>query len=187
MWLFLATEILFFGGLFVAYAVLRAFYPQMFLTAHEVLSVPLGTFNTVVLITSSLTMALAVRAAQLGERRQISGFLVATIALAAVFLVVKYFEYSAKFHEGLLPGRFYTSHELDAARPYLFFSLYFVMTGMHGVHIVIGIGLMIWMMRRTARGDFATGFFTPVENLGLYWHFVDIVWIFLFPLLYLIR
>ena len=187
MWLFLATEILFFGGLFVAYAVLRAFYPEMFLEAHTMLSVPLGAFNTVVLITSSLTMALAVRAAQLDDGRALRAFLWVTMALAAVFLAVKYVEYTPKFHHGLLPGRYYHSEAIVASQPQLFFSLYFLMTGMHGLHIVVGIGLMLWIARRAARGEFGAHYHTPVENLGLYWHFVDIVWIFLFPLLYLVR
>jgi len=187
MWLFLATEILFFGGLFVAYAVVRFLYPEMFLEAHAMLSVPLGTFNTAVLITSSLTMALAVRAAQLGDERTSARFLQFTMALAAVFLVVKGFEYAPKLEEGLLPGRFYRAHEIHAARPYLFFGLYFVMTGMHALHIIVGIGVMLWMLGRTRRHEFSPHFFSPIENLGLYWHFVDIVWIFLFPLLYLVR
>jgi len=186
MWIFLVTEVLFFGGLFLAYAVFRGLYPGMYLDAHTHLSIPMGTVNTVVLLTSSLTMALAVRAAQTDDMQLLKRMLIATMALAGVFLVIKYFEYSHKFHEGLLPGRFYTAEGIEG-QAHLFFSLYFVMTGMHGVHIIIGIGVMVWILRRARRGEFGSRYFYPVENLGLYWHFVDIVWIFLFPLLYLVK
>jgi cytochrome c oxidase subunit 3 len=187
MWIFLTTEILFFGALFVGYAVLRALYPHMFIATHQYLSRPLGMTNTLVLITSSLTAALAVRAAHLGNNHEVIRYWLATLALAVVFLAIKYVEYSAKFSEGLLPGRFFHASEVHANKPYLFFSMYFAMTGMHALHIIIGIGLMIWVILRARRNEFGPSHYAAVENLGLYWHFVDIVWIFLFPLLYLVR
>ncbi len=186
MWIFLAQEILFFSGLFMAYIALRFFYPDTFLGAHEHLSVPLGALNTAVLLTSSLTMALAVRSTQLGEQRKVLRFLLLTLLLSAVFLLVKYFEYSHKFHAGLLPGRFYTATGIPG-KPQLFFAVYFVLTGLHGVHILGGMVAMLWLLRRARRGDFGPHYYAPVENVGLYWHLVDLIWIFLFPLLYLMR
>jgi cytochrome c oxidase subunit 3 len=189
MWIFLVTEVLFFGGLFLAYGVYRGLHPEMFLAAHHHLSVPLGGVNTVVLITSSLTMALAVRAAQLGDRRLTVLLLALTIACAFVFLGIKYVEYAHKFHDGLLPGRFYHPARglVIPGQPHIFFSIYFMLTGLHGVHVIIGIGVLTWVLRRARRGDFSPAYHTPVENVGLYWHLVDLVWIFLFPLLYLVR
>lgn len=195
MWLFLATELLMFSGLFLAYFIARYLYPDMILQAHEALSIPAGTLNTVVLLTSSLTMALAVRAAQTDNRPALLRNLILTILFACVFLVVKYFEYSGKFAHHDLPGRFY-QHISEAGvvlvegypgGPQLFFGLYFAMTGLHGVHVILGIGVLIWMYIRARRGEFHSQFFTPVENVGLYWHLVDLVWIFLFPLLYLVK
>jgi cytochrome c oxidase subunit III len=186
MWIFLATEILFFGGLFLAYGAFRYFYPGTFLEAHEYLSIKMGGLNTVVLITSSLTMALAVRAAQLGDRRQLVGMLLATLALASVFLVVKYLEYAHKFHLGLLPGKFYHGEGISGL-PHIFFGIYFVMTGLHGLHVIAGMGVIAWILVRSVQGRYGVGYHTPVENVGLYWHLVDLIWIFLFPLLYLVR
>lgn len=186
MWIFLATEVLFFGGLFLAYGAFRYFYPGTFLAAHEYLSVPLGSLNTVVLITSSLTMALAVRAAQTGNRPALLRNLSGTFLLAGMFLVVKFIEYSHKFHEGLLPGKFF-HHEGIEGMPQIFFGIYFVMTGLHGVHVVAGMIAITWIFLRARKNHFGPAFFTPVENVGLYWHLVDIIWIFLFPLLYLVR
>jgi len=186
MWIFLATEVLFFGGLFMAYAAFRYFYPGTFLAAHEYLSVPLGGFNTFVLITSSLTMALAVRAAQTGHRGAMLKLLAATFVLAGVFLVVKYVEYSHKFHDGLLPGKYFDHAGIDGM-PHIFFGIYFVMTGLHGVHVIAGMIAIAWVFLRGNKGHFGPSFYTPVENVGLYWHLVDLIWIFLFPLLYLVR
>ena len=186
MWVFLVTEVLMFGGLFVAYGIFRGMYPEMFREAHHMLDWKMGGLNTVVLITSSLTMAMAVGAAARGEKKKALTTLGLTFILACCFLVVKYFEYTHKFHDGLLPGGFFTNHELQNPKTPLFFSIYFLMTGLHGVHVVIGMGLMLWLMRRTARGEFQTGYYTPVELVGFYWHFVDLVWIYLFPLLYLV-
>lgn len=187
MWLFLAQEILFFSGVFLVYAVYRYLYPETFLGAHEYLSVPLGALNTVVLITSSLTMALAVRAAHTSNRKQLILHISLTIALAFVFLIVKYFEYTHKFHAGLLPGKFYSAQVEIAGVPHLFFGIYFVMTGLHGLHVIAGIAVLFWILGRSLRGDFDAEYYTPVENVGLYWHLVDMIWIFLFPLLYLVR
>lgn len=186
MWLFLAQEILFFGGLFMMYACTRFFYPDTFLAAHEKLNVGMGTFNTLVLLTSSLTMALAVRGAQTNNQKALKWNLVATIIFACVFLVVKYFEYMHKIHEGLLPGKFF-SGEAIGSMPSVFFAVYFTMTGMHGLHVIVGIGVLLWLLVRSGRGDFHSGNFAAVENVGLYWHLVDLIWIFLFPLLYLVR
>lgn len=210
MWLFLATEVLFFGGLFVAYGVLKTGYGAEFEFGHNLLSVPLGATNTVILITSSLTMALAVQQTTEGRRRNAAIFLVATIALASAFLVVKGIEYNSKVEQCLLPGNMYGSPLTDAVgnvlldsagerqfadhctvakaglpgQPWVFFSLYFTMTGIHGLHVLIGIGLLLWLLRRTLRGEFNGRYFAPIENVGLYWHLVDLVWIFLFPVLY---
>ena len=186
MWAFLVQEILFFGGLFGAYTVYRSQYFQAFVEGSHHLDITLGAFNTAVLIGSSLTMALAVHAAQTGRLNAIIGWLVSTIVLGCTFLGVKAVEYSHKYHEGLVPG---ASFSVDSAQPgplKIFFSFYFVMTGMHAFHMVVGIGIMLWLIIKTIRGTFSTKYFTPVEMTGLYWHFVDIVWIFLFPLLYLI-
>ncbi|MDR3608066.1 MAG: cytochrome c oxidase subunit 3 family protein [Oligoflexia bacterium] len=186
MWVFLVTEILMFGGLFVAYGIFRGMYPEMYVEAHHALQMKMGALNTIVLITSSLTMALAVSATQRGKKQRAIGMMAATIFLACCFLVVKYFEYSHKFHEGLLPGAFYSNTEITNPKAPLFFSLYFMMTGLHGIHVLIGIGLISWMILRSLRNEFSENFYTPVELVGFYWHFVDIVWIYLFPLLYLV-
>lgn len=186
MWIFLVTEVLMFGGLFVAYGIFRGLYPEMFHEAHQFLAVKMGAINTVVLITSSLTMALAVSSTQRGRRDQAILYLAFTFILACCFLVVKYFEYSHKFHEGLLPGVFFHNEELKNPKTPLFFSIYFMMTGLHGIHVMIGMAIIAWLIKRTIRGDFSPYYYTPVELVGFYWHFVDLVWIYLFPLLYLV-
>lgn len=188
MWVFLVTEVLMFGGLFVAYGIFRNLYPEAFHAAHKVLSVKMGAINTAVLITSSLTMALAVTATQRGQNKKAFGLLAMTLLCACGFLVIKYFEYTHKIHEGTLPAGLFHSTEQELLLPKvpLFFSLYFVMTGLHGLHVIIGMGLMVWLMLRNRRGDFGSHYFTPVELVGFYWHFVDLVWIYLFPLLYLV-
>ena len=186
MWLFLLTEILLFGGLFCFYAIYRSWYPDMFINAHQYLDMMLGATNTVVLIISSLTMALAIRATQLDRTRQTIYYLAATLALATVFLVIKYFEYSHKFHLGQLPGKFYTFDGIEGSNPHVFFSIYFLMTGLHGLHVIGGMGLIAWLTVRTRRKHFSSAYYTPLELTGLYWHLVDLIWIFLFPLLYLI-
>jgi cytochrome c oxidase subunit III len=186
-WLFLATEILLFGGLFVAFVVFQNMFPEMFIASHHHLNRILGGTNTVVLITSSLTMALGVRAAQMGQRRRLIGFLSATLVLAAVFLAIKYVEYAAKIEHGLLPGFWYNPHSTsDPVNGNLFFGLYFMMTGLHGLHVVAGMIAISWILARAARGHFSPEYHTPVELVGLYWHLVDLIWIYLFPLFYLV-
>ncbi len=186
LWIFLVTEILLFGGLFVAYAVYRAWNPDMFINAHKALDLTLGTVNTVILISSSLTMALAIRSIQL-DRKKISWyFLLCTIALALAFLIIKYFEYSHKIHLGQLPGKFYTYTGIEGHNPHIFFTIYFTMTGLHALHIIGGMSVIGWIAYMMKAGKYSAEYYTPVELTGLYWHFVDMVWIFLFPLLYLI-
>jgi len=158
----------------------------MFTEAHKVLSVPMGALNTVVLITSSLTMALAIRCLQLNKSRQAIVHLALTFGLALTFLIVKYFEYLHKIHEGQLPGRFYKFGDIGSSNPHIFFGLYFAMTGLHGLHVMIGMGLIAWLIYRTRKGHFSSAYYTPVEMTGLFWHLVDLIWIFLFPLFYLI-
>jgi cytochrome c oxidase subunit 3 len=264
MWVFLIQEIMFFGGLFVAYLVYRTKYFESFGTASATLSITLGGFNTVVLIGSSLTMALAVNAAQRGLQKRLMGFIVATMILGSIFLGIKVVEYSQKFEKREVPGanfcfepqgggkcagvseaqekepvsdllkRYLTggighppgepetaasssspapaaheavttpeglplgdtdapplpgSSERQRSKPgsEIYFSLYFAMTGMHALHMIIGMGLMVWLLINTRNGLYSQTYYTPVENFGLYWHFVDIVWIYLFPLLYLIN
>ncbi len=186
MWVFLLTEILLFGGLFAAYSIFRSWNPEMFYNAHKYLDVTLGSINTAVLITSSVTMALAVRSMQLGKKQQTLALLWSTLILASVFLVIKYFEYSHKFHLGQLPGKYYTFVGVEGNNPHIFFSIYFIMTGLHGFHVMGGMIVIIWMIIKTSRNKFSPEYYTPLELTGLYWHLVDLIWIYLFPLLYLI-
>ena len=187
MWVFLVTEVLFFGGLFMVYTVYRNWYPDAFAAASHSLDITLGTINTAVLITSSLTMALAVHAAQLGQRKLLMLFLLATMALGAVFLGIKSVEYYQKFVEHHVPGAGFNFEEPQyAVHAQIFFSLYFVMTGLHALHMIIGFGIMTFMLWWAWRGTITAEYYSPIEIAGLYWHFVDIVWIFLFPLLYLL-
>jgi len=185
MWAFLAQEILFFSGLFVAYIVFRYLYPDMFIDANSHLSWKMGALNTVVLIGSSFTMVMAVRSAQVNQQKHTFYYLLATFLAAAMFIVVKGFEYAEKFHHGLLPSKFFTGVGVYE-NMHLFFGLYFTMTGLHGLHVLVGMGLIAWLMYRNAKGEFHEDYFTPLEMVGLYWHLVDLIWIFLFPLLYLI-
>ena len=237
MWIFLATEILLFGGLFCAYAVYRSGHPEIFGYAHRYLDKTLGAINTAVLICSSLTMAWAVRCAQLGRRKALVRLLAATIALASCFLGIKYVEYEHKWKEGLLWGtRFHAKLEQPASKapaappiptpaingeersliapagdgpkglakpgqrpPWekgtegppknvqTFFAVYFTMTGLHGIHVIAGMVVLTLMLLRARRGEFGPAYFTPVDLAGLYWHLVDLIWIYLFPLLYLIH
>ncbi len=186
MWVFLVTEVLFFGGLFATYMIYRSWYPDAFAAASHELDVTLGTINTVVLITSSLTMALAVHAAQLGQRKALMLFLIATMILGGVFLGIKSVEYYHKFVEHHVPGPTFQFEAEHIRHAQIFFSLYFVMTGLHAVHMIIGIGIMLVMLYWSWNGTITEEYSSPIEISGLYWHFVDIVWIFLFPLLYLI-
>jgi cytochrome c oxidase subunit III len=187
MWVFLVTEVLFFGGLFCAYSIYRSWYPEAFAAASHSLDITLGAVNTAALITSSLTMALAVHASQTGERKLLMIFLVVTMLLGLVFLGIKAVEYAEKFTEHHVPGpSFHFEEEAVSAHAQLFFSLYFVMTGLHALHMIIGLGIMTWMLVWVWNGTITPEYSSPIEISGLYWHFVDIVWIFLFPLLYLI-
>ena len=187
MWTFLITEVLFFGGMFTSYAIYRAMYPDAFASTSRYMDVVLGGTNTAVLICSSLTMAMAVRAAQLSKRKSLMNFLVLTMIFGTIFLIIKGFEYHSKWVEHLVPGLsfhyepvYYTQHAQ------ILFFLYFCMTGMHAIHMIVGLGLLTYLWVQAKRGIFTEYYFSPVEMIGLYWHFVDIVWIFLFPLLYLI-
>ncbi|MEW5853011.1 MAG: cytochrome c oxidase subunit 3 family protein [Myxococcota bacterium] len=186
VWLFLVTEILLFGGLFCAFAVFRSWHLEAFVSAHHHLDKVMGGINTVVLICSSLTMALGVRACQTNNQKQATAFLIATLLFAGAFLVIKYFEYSHKFHDGLLPGRYFTYAGAKYPDEKIFFGIYFMMTGIHGFHVVCGMVLIGWVLLRNMKGHFSSRYYVPVECVGLYWHLVDLVWIYLFPLLYLV-
>ena len=217
MWIFLVTEVLFFGGLFLTYTINRHEFFTAFGIGSNTLDIKLGGFNTVVLILSSLTMAMAVWSAQTGKKKLVTGFLIATLALGSVFLGVKVVEYKQKFDHHLIPGHgfdvwYRVQHPTAADDPkelaiekeelekatapnndpdvqshaQLYFSLYFGMTGLHALHMIVGAGLLIWLIKVSFSGRFTPQYNTPVEIVGLYWHFVDIVWIYLFPLLYLI-
>jgi len=186
MWLFLATEILLFAGFFIAYSVYRYLYPQTFALASRHLDLTMGTINTIVLITSSLTVALAIHYVRVGKNKVATGMLIYTLLSACAFLVIKYFEYKHKFAEGTLPGKFYTFEGLQTEGAPMFYSVYFLSTGLHAIHVIIGMGVLGWVTWHTARGRFSPVYYTPVELGGLYWHLVDLIWIFLFPLLYLV-
>jgi cytochrome c oxidase subunit 3 len=221
MWIFLVTEVLFFGGVFCAYAVYRSNHPEIFVYAHQFLDVNLGALNTCVLIFSSLTMALGVRYAQLGQKRRLITCLAITLACAFVFMGVKYVEYRHKWHEGLLWAKEYDpekraehtvergeddsldglpgtqvpsesadqdveTHEIEPKNVGIFFSIYFAMTGLHGLHVLAGMIAITWLILRARHGVFGPLYFGPVDYVGLYWHLVDLIWIYLFPLLYLI-
>jgi cytochrome c oxidase subunit III len=217
MWIFLVTEVMFFGGIMLAYTINRHTYFHAFAMGSNTLSLPLGGFNTVVLLASSFTMAMGVWSAQTGRKRLIPMFLALTILLGFVFFGVKYIEYAQKFHHHLVPGRNFDitycvnnpakcdditkddlakegreiaeAMEADPdlnAHAQLYYSAYFGMTGLHALHMVIGAGLLIWLLRNSLKVMYSPEWNTPIDLVGLYWHFVDIVWIFLFPLLYLI-
>ena len=216
MWIFLMTEVLFFGGLFMTYTINRHAYSAAFGMGGNTLDLKLGGLNTVILIMSSLTMAMSVWAAQVGKKKQVTAFLIATLILGTAFLGVKAIEYKQKFDHHLIPGRSFdisfcvnspsacglTASGLEAEKKeieeafardpelnshaQLYFSLYFGMTGLHALHMIIGAGLLVWLIIESRAQRYGPGYNTPVEVTGLYWHFVDIVWIYLFPLLYLI-
>ena len=208
MWVFLLTEILLFGGLFCAYAVYRANHPEIFVYAHQFLDKNLGATNTAVLILSSFTMAWAVRCAQRDRRRGLVVCLLVTLLCAACFLGIKYVEYKAKWEDGLLWARQFkpTAQAAEALRRHLpdparaeaelrnmprhvgvFFSVYFLMTGLHAIHVLAGMAAIAWVLARALRGQFGSRHYNAVDCVGLYWHLVDVIWIYLFPLLYLIR
>jgi cytochrome c oxidase subunit 3 len=192
MWVFLVTEIMFFGGLFLAYIAYRTAYPEAFGAASNSLNIPLGALNTGVLICSSLTMAMAVHSAAIGKKNLLIMFLIATLVLGGVFLGVKAVEYHDKWVEHHVPGPNFhfvsedSKHPVDSHNASLYFALYFAMTGLHATHMIIGGVIILVLIRMAQKNRFTPEWHTPVELFGLYWHFVDIVWIFLFPLLYLI-
>ena len=189
MWAFILTEVLTFGALFVSYTIYRAWNPDMFIGANLLLDVNKGLLNTIVLIGSSLTMALAIWAIQLKKKKLSLVMLFVTFICAAIFLGIKYLEYEHKFHLGQLPGEYYSYMGPEIAHmnnPHIFFSIYFIMTGLHGLHVAIGMGLIAWLMVLTARDKLHSAYYTPMELVGIFWHLVDIIWIFLFPLFYLI-
>lgn len=192
MWIFLATEVLFFGGLFTGYAYYRTLYTPAFIEGSRHLDLVLGTINTAVLLLSSFTIVLAIRGAQTDNRRATIALLAATIVLGTVFLAIKGYEYSVKFEEHHVPGASFSLGEThdEAVEPRhveMFFALYFGMTGLHAVHMIIGVGVVAVVCVLAWRGHYTSQYYTPLEITGLYWHFVDVVWVFLFPLLYLIR
>lgn len=186
MWIFLVTEVMFFGGLLMAYLLYRVWYPEAWSEGSLDLDIVLGGFNTAVLIASSLTMALAVRSAQTGAQRATVPWLLVTMALGLTFLVVKFFEYREKFELNHVPGANFVYEGPHARQVEIFFSLYFGLTGLHALHMIIGVSLLSVITWMAWRKRFTPEWYTPVEISGLYWHFVDIVWIFLFPLLYLV-
>ncbi|WP_260735705.1 cytochrome c oxidase subunit 3 [Tunturiibacter lichenicola] len=203
MWLFLLTEIMFFGGLFFAYLLYRNWYHDAFVVSSNQLSIPLGAANTAILISSGFFMALGVWAAEVKKQGLLVLFLVLTTFFGVAFLGIKAVEYHEKWEKHHIPGASfdvsqfinpekYGLHEKPLApdmaqKTQIFFFLYFAMTGMHAFHMILGIGLLFWLTWRAKRGEFSAGYVAPIENFGLYWHFVDIVWLFLFPLLYLIN
>jgi cytochrome c oxidase subunit III len=204
MWLFLLTEIMFFGGLFFAYLLYRNWYYDAFVAASNQLSIKLGGWNTAILISSGFFMALGVWAAEVRKRGLLVIFLILTTLFGMAFIGIKYVEYKEKWDKNHIPGKNFDvsefvnpkAHGIDNEKPLtldmaqktqIFFFLYFGMTGMHAVHMIIGIVLLFWLTWRAYYGEFSSGYVAPIENFGLYWHFVDIVWLFLFPLLYLIN
>src|SRR5262245_31215981 len=186
MWVFLVTEIMFFGGLFASYVVYRTLYPMAFAVASQSLDITLGTLNTAVLLVSSFAMAVAVYGSQAGRRRTMIGGLGLTIFLGIVFLAIKFYEYYQKYVEHHIPGPSFVFPAPYTEQAKMYFSLYFAMTGLHAAHMIIGCGLLTVLLVLAWRGKFTPAYHSPVELSGLYWHFVDIVWIFLYPLLYLI-
>jgi cytochrome c oxidase subunit III len=190
MWVFLLTEIMFFGGMFGAYTIYRSMYPDAFASTSQYMNPLYGALNTAVLIVSSLTMALAVRSAHLGHQKALQMFLWFTMFFGLCFLVIKGFEYHEHWVDMKVPlfgGHWnYSEAPQFARQAQILFCFYFFMTGFHALHMLVGLGLMITLLMMARKGTFGPSYFTPIEVGGLYWHFVDIVWIFLFPLLYLI-
>ncbi len=186
MWIFLGTEILFFGGLFAAYIIFRSWYPQAFIDGSNALDKLVGGADTLDLILSSLTMALAIHSIQTNKQKLTIIYLGITFILGAVFIGSHIIEWLDNFSHGMYPGSAYAYKGITDSHAYVFFSLYYLMTGLHGIHVLVGMGLMAWLMVKTKRGRFSNEYFTPVEITGLYWHLVDIFWIFLLPLFYLV-
>jgi cytochrome c oxidase subunit III len=198
IWLFMVTEILMFGGLFIGYALFHMKYPEMFAEGARFLDWRLGFINTLVLIFSSLTMALGIYFCQVNQIKKAVMSLAITILCGAIFMVIKYFEYTHKFHMGIFPGNMLNletvnEHLSSLGEPIvkssnlgLYFGFYFCMSGLHGIHVLVGMSLITWCMVRAIRGDFNANYYTAVEGVGIFWHIIDLIWIFLFPLLYLV-
>jgi len=186
LWTFLATEILMFGGLFVGYAIFHSLYPDMFAEGATHLNWRFGTANTAILIISSFTMVLSIYFAQKNKCKMSAHMLMITFICGAIFMAIKYHEYMHKFELGLYPGSYFSYTHAHHGNLALYFSFYFLMTGLHGFHVLIGMGLIFWLWRRARKNEFNADYYTPLEVVGLFWHLVDIIWIYLFPLLYLI-
>ncbi len=188
VWLFLVTEVLMFSGLFVAYAIFKSQYPEVYHEGHHYLDWRMGALNTVVLLFSSLTMALSIHYIQKNQPKKAQVNLLITILCGLIFMVVKFFEYKAKFAHGTLPGTFFHLHEgaPENRNLALFFGLYFMMTGLHGFHVLCGMCAIFWIWLRVRRGDFDPTHYTAIEGVGLFWHLIDLIWIYLFPLMYLV-
>lgn len=186
VWLFLTSEILMFGGLFVGYVIFHHLYPNVFAEGSSHLNWKLGALNTIVLLFSSLTMVLGIHYSQANDRKKAVTFLATTIACGAIFMIVKYFEYKSKIDHGYLPGMWYSGDKHGIDNIGIYYSFYFMMTGLHGIHVLAGMGLILWVLLRARKGEFSSSYYTPVEGVGLFWHLVDLIWIFLFPLLYLV-
>jgi len=186
IWLFMATEILMFGAIFVAYAIFHSLYPDMFAEGASFLDWKMGFINTCVLLVSSWTMAMAIQSLQSGNGKNAVPYLAITLLCGAGFMVIKYLEYTHKFHLGIYPGKWFTYQGAHHSNLALYFSFYFVMSGLHGIHVLLGMGLITWVMIRAMRGEFDEHYYTPVEGVGIFWHIVDLIWIYLFPILYLI-
>lgn len=188
VWLFMVTEFMMFGGLFVGYFIYRFMYPGAWMEGGALLDWRLGALNTLVLLFSSFTMAQAVTETMNGNNKKAFRLVAITTVCAFAFMVVKYFEYTGKISHGLFPSEaMWTYDSVNGKSLRLFFTVYFCMTGLHGIHILVGIGLMFWIMKRLKNNEFSPKYYTAVEGVGLYWHVVDIIWIFLFPLMYLIH
>ncbi len=188
MWLFLATEILMFGGLFVGYLIYHAEYPEVFKAGAHFLDWKKGAINTVVLLFSSFTMAMSIYYAQKNKMRNCCWMLIATLACGLLFMLIKYMEYSHKFHEGIFPGKFfsYTGEGFVEGLP-LYFSFYYLMTGLHAIHVLMGLILIGWILLKAYKKQIGAHHYMPLEYVGLFWHLVDLIWIYLFPLLYLVE
>jgi len=188
VWLFMATEVLLFSGLFVFYGIMRMLYPEAFIHGSSLLDWRWGLLNTIVLLLSSFTVADAVRCAQVGNQKGLLRNIVITGILGTVFLLIKFvFEYIPKYAQGKLPGIFYSYPNWENPNEHLWWGVYWGATGIHASHVVVGMGLFIWLYIRARKGHFGPKHYTAVEGVGLYWHIVDVVWIFLFPMLYLIH
>lgn len=188
IWLFMLTEILMFGAIFVAYIIYHSKFPEMFAEGASSLNWKMGFTNTLVLIFSSFTMAISINFIQRNKQKEAVIALAVTLLCGAVFMVIKYFEYTHKFHLGLFPGKFLDVAKVGAVHANLgmYYGFYYCMTGLHGFHVLLGMGLIAWCLIRTMRGEFHSQYWIVVEGVGIFWHIVDLIWIFLFPLLYLV-